>query len=57
VESVQNEQKDTAARFIEYLENVQRRPAMYFGELLPELAMHFLNGFEAAACIALGGLG
>jgi hypothetical protein len=54
MESVTKEQREMAARLIEYLKNVQMRPAMYFGGLFIEPAVHFLHGFGGAACIALG---
>ena len=44
------------SRLIECLEHARTRPAMYFGEVAVEPAVHFLNGLQFAETFWLGNL-
>lgn len=45
---------DPTAQLITCLEAARKRPAMYFGAVAVEPAVHWLNGFQAAVYSLLG---
>lgn len=45
---------DPSSRLIACLESARKRPAMFFGAVAVEPAVHWLHGFETAAMSLLG---